>query len=98
METTTTTTPEEAAQFALANIDDSAALYLRVRTENLNVLLWLSDISPTFLTGREVTRDSDGFMNVTDRLHLIDWTFVRWVKVIACDYKYNELTTVMEGK
>ena len=98
MNTTTTLTIREAAQFVLDDTSDSATHYLRVRTENLTALLRVSAVSDRFLTGREVSRDSDGLVGATDRLYFIELSQVRWVKVIAHDNKYLEFTTVMEAK
>ncbi len=95
---TTLITIREAAQFVLNDTSDSATHYLRVRTENLNVLLRVSAVSNMLLTGREVARDSDGFVGVTDRLHCISLDLIRWVKVIAHDHKYGEFTTIKEAK
>ena len=110
METTSTpTTVQEAARFVLDDTGwtndngDRADLYLRVRTENLNVLLRITSVGDIALTGTEVRLDSDDFVtavlkNDSYQHHLIGWEFVRWVKVIAHDHRYFELTTVMEAK
>ena len=99
----------EAAQFVIDDTGwvndngDRADLYLRVRTENLTVLLRDVGASDQFLTGTEVRKDSDDLMtpvlkNGCYQHHLIDLQLVKWVKVIAHDHRYFELTTVMEAK
>jgi len=103
------TTIQEAAQFVLDDTGwtndngDRADLYLRVRTENLTVLLRVTSVGDKFLTGTEVRLDSDDFVtavlkNDSYQHHLIELDLVRWVKVIAHDHRYFELTTVMEAK
>ena len=100
---------QDAAPFVIDGTEwvndngDRADLYLRVRTENLTVLLRDTNASDKFLTGTEVHLDSDDFVtavikNNSYQHHLIDWEVVKWVKVIAHDHRYFEFTTILEGK
>lgn len=106
---TTNSTIQEAAQFVLDDTGwtndngDRADLYLRVRTENLTTLLRVTSVGDMFLMGDEVRLDSDHLVtrvlkNDCYQHHLIELDLVRWVKVIAHDHRYFELTTIKEAK